>query len=147
MKVCVLSDLHLQPPLQLRLALRLQVVKQAVSSCELLIYSGDILTMDDCPSTEACAAHYELARHVVDTVAKPFMFTLGNHDGVPGLEPRLRLQQQVAASSHHVGQCDATLNACVHPTLGIATLDSGRQGCHPETFYGCEPSGLEPLSP
>ena len=65
------------------------------------------------------------------------MFTLGNHDGMPGGAARLRLRSELAASALHVGVCDADLDACVHPTLPIATLYSGRLGCHPATHYGC----------
>ena len=138
MRVCLLTDLHLQPPQTQALSSRLENVRHAVVACELVIYSGDILTMDACNGNLlACSSYYSLARFVVDTIAKPFMFTLGNHDGAPWVPPRQEVQRRLAASTHHVGQCDTSLNACVHPTLGIATLDSGKENCHSGTHWGC----------
>ena len=135
MRVCLLTDLHLQPPAH---SARLALIQQAVTPCDLVIYCGDILTMDSCHGdASVCTEHFVLARRVVDTIAKPFMFTLGNHDGEPNHPPRRQLQEYLAASTHHIGDCDVSLNACMHPTLGIATLDSGKNNCHPMTEWGC----------
>ena len=109
LRVCFISDLHLRP-YQGATAARVQLVQVAVAPCDLLIYSGDVLMMDECHGkVAACVTHLAMARRFVDAIAKPFLFTLGNHDGEPGLPPRQELARRLNASAHHGG-----LNACVH---------------------------------
>ena len=139
MRVCLVTDLHLSPPLtQATNALLLQM-QLALQSCGLVVYLGDILTI---PGGEArgpsgCDSFYNLARLVVEQVGRPYMFTLGNHDGEVDGAARLRLRQTLNASTFHAGHCDASLDACIHPSVGVATLYSGKTACHADTYYGC----------
>jgi hypothetical protein len=114
---------------------RLSLLRSSLQTCSLIIYSGDVLTMDSCHGP--CNPYAALARQIVDRVGRPFMFTLGNHDGDPVSRERWSLRQSLNASALHIGSCDASLDACVHATLGIATLYSGKTGCHSDTYYGC----------
>lgn len=161
--VCVVTDLHFKTPSSAAgaeaLDARLQLLRRRLSSCDLVVYSGDITHMDGCVAEDGAAAaaaakqewssrrissrvpapcsDFELlAAHIVNTIGRPAMFTLGNHDGVRDGSPRHRLLGRLNASPHHVGQCDSTLDACVHRnrSLGIATLYSGqrRYYAHPD---------------
>jgi hypothetical protein len=138
--VCLVTDLHMVPPWtgtqQRLMETRLEVLRDALAHCSLIIYSGDVLTMDSCRAS-ACDSSIELAQQIVESVNRPFMFTLGNHDGSPNGPERWSLRARLNASTLHIGHCDSSLDACVHPTLGIATLYSGKTGCHAETYYGC----------
>ena len=108
--VCLLPDLHFSPPLTADDSIHIQHIRTAVAAqCDLLIYVGDILTMDQCTSIAACASFYPTARTVVDTIGMPFLFTLGNHDGDPSSAERTQLKAVLNASAHHVGICDPTL--------------------------------------
>lgn len=138
--VCLATDLHMIPPVGMPAVMlmetRLATLRTALSACSLVIYAGDILTMDSCDAV-ACDEHIALARRIVDHVGRPFMFTLGNHDGAPEGADRMRLRETLNASVLHTGLCDPSLDACVHRELGIATLYSGKTGCHAATHYGC----------
>lgn len=141
--VCLLPDLHFSPPLTADDSIHIQHIRTAVAAqCDLLIYVGDILTMDQCTSIAACASFYPTVRTVVDTIGMPFLFTLGNHDGDPSSAERTQLKAVLNASAHHVGVCDPLLDACVHPVLDVATLYSGKEHCHQYTHWGC-PSAVQ----
>ena len=115
--VCLITDLHIKPPISDDQQ-HIDNIKSAVVGCDVLVYSGDILTMDHAGGPQ----FYDLARTLVEDVGKPFMFTLGNHDGGEESSQRMLLRQALNASALHVGRCDTTLDACMHPELGIATL-------------------------
>ena len=141
--VCLLPDLHFSPPLTADDSIHIQHIRTAVAAqCDLLIYVGDILTMDQCTSIAACASFYPAVRTVVDTIGMPFLFTLGNHDGDPSSAERTQLKAVLNASAHHVGICEPMVDACVHPVLDVATLYSGKEHCHQYTHWGC-PSAVQ----
>jgi hypothetical protein len=97
--VCILTDLHVSPPQTAGANSHLELIQTAVQDCDLLIYSGDILTMDGAGGE----AYYTMALNVAETIGKPFMFTLGNHDGAVHGAPRQLLLQRLTGSALHEG--------------------------------------------
>ena len=97
MLVCLVTDLHIVPAEEL-LEVRLLTLRQSLAFCSMVVYLGDVLTMDVCGLTGSCVAYCELARHIVERVDRPFMFTLGN--------PRRRPRERRALEPPRDSECE-----------------------------------------
>lgn len=102
------------------------------------IIGGDFINIESCYHPMEC----DTAKHVLNIVNyldKPFLFTIGNHDGWNN--NLVAMRKTLRYHPLYVGICNDNDNACKHNELDIYTLYSGNYGCQGNEYsYGCPDS-------
>eukprot|EP00941_MAST-03F_sp_MAST-3F-sp1_P005722 g5722.t1 len=150
-KIIVLNDLHLRTPFSETYIK--QIAKKIPSDVDLLVLNGDIVDLDLCGNTKyekACTCKSleecktlinEVGIKLVDTLNRPFMFSLGNHDGRKSAGIRTAFAKALSQHSLFAAtKCNKSLRSCVHEKYRVATLDSGEKDCKAyfwKSSYSC----------
>ena len=129
--VDVITDLHMYP---YEMPHELVSIKENVKDSDFIVYNGDFFDSVECPHDKTCNLEV-LVTNFLNYIEKPFMFTLGNHDGEGDI--RNDIIDTFYNNSYHIGICNARKKACRHPTLNIVTLDSNTYHCEHKKSYGC----------
>ncbi len=128
----IITDLHAYP---YKIPHELKIIKKNVDKSDFIVFNGDILNNVHCPKHKSCDI-YNLTYDIVSIINKPYLFTLGNHDGEGKI--RSKLIDVLYYHPNHIGICNNKKKACRHPNLNIFTLDSNTYHCDNEQYsYGC----------
>ena len=77
LNIDVITDLHMYP---FEMPHELVSIKKNVENCDLVVYNGDFFDSVQCPHNKECNLDV-LVTNFINYIEKPFLFTLGNHDG------------------------------------------------------------------
>ena len=131
-KIDIITDVHAYPG---KTPHEILSIKNIVKDSDFVIYLGDLFNSVDC---KQCNLPKQLD-NFVSTINKPFLFTLGNHDGDG--EIRNQLIETLQNHKLHIGICNHVGKACRHSNFNIFTLDSNTYGCENQHSYGCPNRG------
>ncbi len=130
-KFDIITDLHAYPN---QIPPEINIIKNRVRDSDFIVYNGDIMNSVECSLFDKCNIEHQINR-MISIIDKPFLFTLGNHDG----DGKIRNSIINVMYNHemHIGICNLRKKACRHPYLNIFTLDSNTYNCENLKSYGC----------
>lgn len=130
-KIDIITDVHANPG---ETPHEINSIKNNVKDSDFVMYLGDLFNSVKCPILKKCNLPNQIDAFVTK-INKPFLFTLGNHDGTGKI--RNELIERLQNHPLHLGICNHRGKACRHLDLNIFTLDSNTNGCDNEHSYGC----------
>ena len=131
-KIDIITDVHMYPGI---IPHEINLIRDNVNDSDFVIYLGDLFNSVDCSNTNIKCNLTDQLNYFVRQINKPFLFTLGNHDGTGKI--RNRLITNLKNNNLHIGICNDKGKACRHPNYNIFTLDSNTYGCDNKYSYGC----------
>ena len=130
-KIDIITDVHAYPG---KTPHEINLIKSNVQDSDFVMYLGDLFNSVECPKHKKCNLPNQVDEFV-SIINKPFLFTLGNHDGSGNI--RNELIERLQNHPLHIGICNHKGKACRHHKFNIFTLDSNTYGCDDEHSYGC----------